>query len=99
MKIRPVLTEKSLEAAKTGNYTFWVLPGMDKGEIKRAIESLFKVHAKSVRTMNFGASVRRNYQGKTQTIKARKKAIVTLAKDEKIDLFEEKVNETKKNIG
>lgn len=77
MKIIPVLTEKSMALAKDGMYTFWVDYGFNKRDIKKAIEKLFDVHVTGVRTINLRG-------GRT------KKAIVTLAKDEKIDLFEEK---------
>jgi large subunit ribosomal protein L23 len=90
MKLIPVVTEKSLKDAKAGRYTFTVLPGMDKFEIKRAVENMFKVHVTSVSTINHRGGTRRNFRGRIQSKKASKKAIVALAKDEKIDLFEEK---------
>jgi ribosomal protein L23 len=90
MKLIPVVTEKSLKDAKEGRYTFRVLPGMDKFAVKKMVESLFKVHVKSVSTLNYRGGVSRNFRGRMQSKAASKKAIVTLAKDEKIDLFEEK---------
>ncbi len=90
MKIIPVLTEKSLDEAKKGNYTFWVEKGLDKSQIKKVVENIFAVHATKVRTINYRGGEKRNFRGKTQVVKARKKAIVTLSGKEKIDLFEEK---------
>lgn len=90
MKLVPVVTEKSLKDAKAGRYTFTLLPGFGKAEIKKAVEGLFKVHVTSVATINYRGGTKRNFRGKTQSHSAFKKAIVTLAKDEKIDLFEEK---------
>jgi len=90
MKLIPVVTEKSLKDARGGRYTFTLLSGFGKAEIKKAVEELFKVHVTSVATMNYRGGTKRNARGKIQSQKAFKKTIVTLAKDEKIDLFEEK---------
>ncbi len=90
MKIIPVLTEKSMSQAKEGFYTFFVGAGLTKNQIREAIERAFDVHVTSVHTMNFKKGLKKNSKGETVTLKARKKTIVTLAKDEKIDLFEEK---------
>jgi large subunit ribosomal protein L23 len=90
MKLIPVVTEKSLKDAKAGRYTFSVLPKTDKGEIKKSVEDMFKVHVTSVATINYKGGTKRNFRGQIQSKGASKKAIVTLAKDEKIDLFEEK---------
>jgi len=90
MKIIPIITEKSLKDAKAGRYTFGVLPKKNKFEIKKAIEEVFKVHVTSVATINLRGGSKRNFRGQIQSKGASKKAIVTLAKDEKIDLFEEK---------
>lgn len=90
MKLRPVFTEKSMGAAKEGFYTFRVDPSMNKYQIKSAIEKTFGVHVTSVHTVNFKKSLKRNLRGRTVAEKAKKKAIVTLKGEEKIDLFEEK---------
>ena len=90
MKITPVLTEKSLGLAKDGKYTFWVEKNMTKPEIKAAIDRIFGVNSKSVRTMKFRSTVKKNIRGQKIRIPEKKKAIVSLAEKEKIDLFEEK---------
>ena len=90
MKLMPVVTEKSLKDAKAGRYTFTVLPGFNKDEIRKAVEEMFKVHVTGVATINSKGGTKRNARGRIQSKAASKKAIVTLAKDEKIDLFEEK---------
>ena len=43
MNIKPVLTEKSLQAAQNGVYTFWVLPSFTKGKIREVVGSMFDV--------------------------------------------------------
>ncbi len=88
--VTPILTEKSLNVAKDGKYTFVVEAGLNKVEIAKLVNSIYAVHVKSVRTLNYKAGEKRNVRGRKVNIKAFKKAIVTLAKDEKIDAFEVK---------
>lgn len=95
MKITPVLTEKSLAEAKRGHYTFWVLPSAKKADIKAEIQKIFDVHVASVRTMNYRSGTKRNARGGMQEIKGKKKTVVALSGDEKIDLFEEKKGKKK----
>jgi large subunit ribosomal protein L23 len=90
MILKPVLTEKSLRNAKDGLYTFWVDRGLTKNQIKSLIAKVFSVHVRTARTINYKGGVKRNFKGKEQTIKDRKKAMVTLADKEKIAIFEEK---------
>lgn len=90
MKLIPVFTEQSLKEAKVGNYTFWVETKAAKPEIKNAIETAFGVHVTRVRTLNLKKEIKVDFRGHKKVKPARKKAIVTLKKDEKIDLFEEK---------
>jgi large subunit ribosomal protein L23 len=90
MKFRPVLTEKSMGLAKKGFYSFFVDKGLTKPEIKKLINHSFDVHVKGIKSLNYKGLSKRNYKGTVQTVKPIKKVIVSLAKDEKIDLFEEK---------
>ena len=89
-KLVPVLTEKSLDQAKKGFYTFYVDPSMNKYSIKFLIEKTFEVHVTSVKTMNYKKEIKKNMKGKKQVKKAKKKTMVTLKEKEKIDIFEEK---------
>ncbi|PIP57613.1 50S ribosomal protein L23 [Candidatus Woesebacteria bacterium CG22_combo_CG10-13_8_21_14_all_39_10] len=95
MKVTPILTEKSLNVAKEGKYTFVVDVGLNKLEIAKLINSIYAVHVKSVRTLNYKAGEKRNVRGRKVNIKAFKKAVVTLGKDEKIDAFEVKKGKSK----
>lgn len=95
MKVTPILTEKSLNIAKEGKYTFVVNVGLNKLEIAKLVDSIYGVHVKSVKTLNYKAGVKRNVRGRKVNIKAFKKAIITLAKDEKIDAFEVKKGKNK----
>ncbi len=90
MNITPILTEKSLSLAKDGGYSFILDKGLAKPEIVKLINQVYGVHVTKVRTMNYKAGEKRNNRGRRVEIKAFKKVIVNLAKDEKIDAFEVK---------
>ena len=96
MRITPILTEKSLNLAKRGVYSFWLNPSLNKNEIKKLVGEAFGVHVTEVRTINYKKSVYRNNRGRNVVEPARKKALVMLNKDEKIDAFEVKKEKTKK---
>ena len=86
--IRPVITEKSMNAMGEKKYTFLVHPEANKTQIKEAVEKMFPgTKVKSVNTMNSeGKNKRRGMTfGKTA---ATKKAIVQLTEDSKeIEVF------------
>ena len=90
MRIKPVITEKSMKDAKEGKYTFLVGKGFGKLSIKQAVASLFDVEVKKVRTISMKKIVKKTRRGRKRTIPSYKKAIVTLKGDKKIDLFDEK---------
>ena len=80
-----VITEKSMADKENGKYTFKVDPRANKIEIKNAIEKIFNVKVTSIRTLNVKPKKRRvgRYTGLTNRTK---KAIVTLAEGQTIDL-------------
>ena len=84
--IRPVVTERSFDLMEQGKYTFEVARTAPKEEIRAAIEKLFDVHVVKVNTVNVKPKMRRvrYVAGKTRTWK---KAIVTLAPGEQIEVF------------
>ena len=86
--IRPVVTERSTaEADERGAYTFEVAKDANKIEIRQAIEKLFGVKVADVRTMNYRGKWRR--MGRAVGRKpSYKKAVVTLAEGERIDVYE-----------
>lgn len=90
IKLTPVITEKSMNLATTGSYTFYVDKSLTKGQIKEAVEKTFSVEVNRVRTINSKGLVKKNAYGKKIVVKSRKKAIVTLKGSGKIDLFETK---------
>jgi ribosomal protein L23 len=81
----PVITEKSGVIAQNGKYVFKVDSRANKIEIKQAIEKIFNVHVKEIRTINVKPRKRRvgRYTGLTNRCK---KAIVKLAEGEEINL-------------
>ncbi len=86
--LKPVITEKSMNAMGEKKYTFLVHPDANKTMIKEAVEKMFEgTKVASVSTMNCeGKNKRRGYvTGKTA---ATKKAIVKLTDDSKdIEIF------------
>jgi len=89
MRIKPLITEKSIEEAKNGNYTFYVDRRLNKYQIKELISKTFGVNVVKVRTLNLKRRKKKDFKGNVIMVKARKKAIVSLKGDEKIDFFEE----------
>lgn len=86
---RPVMTEKSMRATERGKYTFRVPLDTNKTEIRRAMEALFAVRVRAVNTMRVkGKSRRRSAVYRSGKTAEWKKAIVTLAEGQSIDLFE-----------
>jgi len=87
--IRPVVSEKSYALLDEGVYTFVVHPESNRTEIRQAVEAIFGVQVAKVNTMNRQGKRKRNRR--TFTYGKRpdtKRAIVTLAPGERIDLFE-----------
>ena len=85
---RPLLTEKSMDLSHHGKYTFRVNKEANKIEIADAVEAIFKVNVVKVNTMTVRGKKRRvgRYpEGRTSDWK---KAVVTLAAGNKIELFE-----------
>jgi large subunit ribosomal protein L23 len=85
---RPLITEQGATMREEHNqYYFEVAPAANKHEIKQAVEHFFGVKVVQVRTMNYKGKVKR--MGRFEGQRADwKKAVVTLAKDDTIDLFE-----------
>lgn len=85
--LAPVVSEKSYDLIEKNNtYTFEVDPRSNKEQIKHAVEQVFDVKVLRVNTMNRKGKVKRTgYKlGKRKDIK---RAVVTLAEGDSIDLF------------
>ena len=84
----PLITEKGTLVNETGNQVVLrVRREASKFDIRRAVETLFKVKVVKVRTSNYLGKFRRVGRSRGRR-PAWKKAYVTLAEGQRIDLFE-----------
>ena len=92
--IKPVVSEKSTRLMETNRYTFKVAGGANKIEIASAVEKLFDVKVTNVRTMNYPGKARRALMARMSKSKdlgrraSYKKAVVTLAEGNHIELYD-----------
>lgn len=95
--LEPVITEKSinLRENEAKQYTFKVAVNANKVQIKNAVSKLFSVTATDCNIVNMKRKQKANLPVSRASYKrghgytaAWKKAIVTLAKGDKIDMFE-----------
>lgn len=86
--LKPVITEKSMDAMGSRKYTFLVHTEANKSQIKEAVEKMFEgAKVKSVNTMNLDGKNKRRGAVTGKTAKT-KKAIVQLTEDSKdIEIF------------
>ena len=86
--IRPLITEKTnIQKEASNQFSFEVDRRANRIDIRKAVESIFKVKVAGVRTMHVKGKMKRRGRivGKQ---KDWKKAIVTLMPGERIDFFE-----------
>ena len=85
--IRPLITEQGVHFANTRSaYSFEVNKKANKVQVKNAVEKMYDVKVRKVRTANRKGKVR--HRGKTAGSKPSwKKAVVFLEPDYHIDLF------------
>ena len=93
--LAPVVTEKSTEQMEAQNaYTFVVAENANKIEIGKAVERIWDVRVKKVRTMRYAGKARRSLLGQMAQNwnKGRrpdfKKAVVQLAEGDHIEFYE-----------
>jgi large subunit ribosomal protein L23 len=84
--IAPVVSEKSYGLLDQNKYTFVVRPDANKTEIKIAVEKVFDVKVTSVNTINRKGKARRTKYGMGKRSDT-KRAIVSLAEGDRIDIF------------
>lgn len=95
--IKPIITEKSMDQAGRGRFTFAVEKIATKANIKKAVEAQFKVNVVSVQTLIMKGKKRRAGKKRTvHTLAPAKKAIVRLVAGQRIDMFEVQTEEGKK---
>jgi large subunit ribosomal protein L23 len=85
--IRPVVSEKSYELLAANKYTFRVHPRAHKTQIRQAVEEVFGVRVRDVRTLSVKSKPKRRgwTSGRTREWK---KAVVQLHPEDSIELFE-----------
>ena len=87
--LKPLITEKSMKHASKGKFTFQVAKSAGKTHIKKAIEQVFKVTVTDVATAYVkGKTARVGTRRNEIKLTSWKKAVATLKKGEKIDLFD-----------
>jgi large subunit ribosomal protein L23 len=84
--LAPVVSEKSYGLLDENKYTFLVAPDANKTEIKIAVEAVFKVKVTAVNTLNRPGKKRRTRAGVGKR-PATKRAIVSVADGDRIDIF------------
>jgi large subunit ribosomal protein L23 len=84
--LKPVISEKSYRLADDGKYTFLVAPEANKTQIRQAVEAIFTVRVTGVNTSNRPGKRRRTRYGWGKRPDT-KRAIVSLAEGDRIDLF------------
>ena len=89
--IRPIDTEKTrYQASELGQYTFEVDRSANKIDVKRAVEEIFEADVVSVNMMNMPSKGSKRY-GRGRRVVRRspwKKAVVTVAEGQKLEVFE-----------
>ena len=87
--LRPVVSEKSYALLDENAYTFQVHRQANKIEVRQAVEQLFGVRVLKVTTLNRkGKHTRNRRTGTTGRRPDTKRAVVTLAEGDRIDVFE-----------
>jgi large subunit ribosomal protein L23 len=85
--IKPLVTEKSTHLQETRNvYAFHVARSASKPQIRKAVEAIYNVKVKDVRTMNRKGKPRRSRLKMAKTSEW-KRAIVTLQENSRIELY------------
>jgi len=84
--LAPVVSEKSYSLIDENKYTFVVDPRANKTEIKIAVEAVFNVTVTAVNTLNRKGKLRRTRYGSGKRPDT-KRAIVTVAEGQRIDIF------------
>ena len=86
--IKPVVSEKSYAAYDANVYTFVVAGDANKIEIRHAIEEIFGVKVTNVNTVNRKGKRKRNRRsGVWSSRVSTKRAIVSLAEGDRIEIF------------
>ena len=87
--LKPVLTEKSMNAMAEKKYTFYVHPEATKSQVKEAVEKMFEgTKVARVNTMNYDGKTKRRGMVYGKTAKTKKAVVQLTAESADIELFE-----------
>jgi large subunit ribosomal protein L23 len=86
--LRPMITEKATELGGVNKYMFEVRRDANKTQIKEAVQTGFDVKVESVNVMNVRGKPRKVRGNRIKHRPDWKKAVVTLAPGDKIELFQ-----------
>ncbi|MGN0435860.1 MAG: 50S ribosomal protein L23 [Wujia sp.] len=87
--LKPVLTEKSMNAMAEKKYTFLVHPEATKTQVKEAVEKMFEgTKVAKVNTMNCEGKTKRRGMVYGKTAKTKKAVVQLTAESADIELFE-----------
>lgn len=87
--LKPVVTEKSMNAMADKKYTFFVHPEATKSQIKEAVEKMFEgTKVLSVNTMNNDGKIKRRGTTFGRTAKTKKAIVKLTAESKDIEIFQ-----------
>ena len=87
--LKPVVTEKSMNAMAEKKYTFFVHPDATKAQIKEAVEKMCEgTKVDSVNTMNKDGKVKRRGMTFGRTAKTKKAIVKLTAESKDIEIFQ-----------
>ena len=84
--MKPLVTEKAMAQEEKRTYAFLVHPKATKIQIRNAVETIYKVNVTSVNTATLQGR-RKRYRSRAYVTPMKKKALVTLAENERIDII------------
>ena len=85
--LSPVISEKSYGLLDENKYTFIVRPDANKTQIKIAVEQIFDVKVLGVNTLNREGKRKRARGNRIGQRKSTKRAIVSVAPGQRIEIF------------
>ena len=91
--LRPVISEKSVMETERNNYTFAVARDANKLQIKQAVEAEFKVNVLGVRVLTVKPKQKRRGRRQMGTVPGWRKAVVTIAAGQKIELVRDDLDD------
>ncbi len=84
--MKPLVTEKAVSQQEKRTYVFLVHAGATKIQIRKAVEGIYKVHVTAVNTATVQGR-RKRYRAQSYVTPEGKKAMVTVAENERIDII------------